>query len=150
MSSFTSAPTPPPGTIEVERPGLVDLTADSASYRRVTSGVPLTAATMHYFIDHYTPNAHDRLDWRASPLKAPSLAGTPPALVMTVAHDPLCDEGIAYARRLEAEGVRVTSLHLGDHMHGMLMHGKLVQASNVALDFIGACIGNALHRGKPA
>ncbi len=128
----------------------VDLTAGSASYQRVTSGVPLTAATMHYFIDHYTPNANDRLDWRTSPLKAPSLAGTPPALVMTVAHDPLCDEGIAYARRLEAEGVRVTSLHLGDHMHGMLMHGKLVQASNVTLDFIGACIGNALHRGKPA
>ena len=36
---------------------VVDLTAASDSYRRVTSGVPLTAATMHWFIGHYTPNA---------------------------------------------------------------------------------------------
>ena len=128
---------------------VVDLTASSDSYLRVTSGLPLTAATMHYFIDHYTPTASDRLDWRASPSKASSLAGTPPALVMTVAHDPLCDEGRAYARRLEDDGVRVTSLHLSDHMHGMVMHGKLVHASNVVVDYIGATIGDALHRGSP-
>ena len=83
-------------------------------------------------------------------LLAKSLAGTPPALVLTVAHDPLCDEGVAYARRLEDDGVRVTALHLSDHMHGMLMHGKLVQAGNVMLDFVGAAIGDALHRGVPA
>ena len=127
---------------------VVDLTASGDSYRRVTSGVPLTAATMHYFIDHYTPEAGDRLDWRASPLKAASLRGTPPALVVTVAHDPLCDEGRTYARRLEDEGVRVTAIHLSDHMHGMLMHGRLIRASNLMVDHVGALIGEALHRGK--
>ena len=124
---------------------VVDLTAASQSYQRVTSGVPLTAATMHYFIEHYTQSASERHDWRASPLQARSLAGTAPALVLTVAHDPLCDEGRAYASRLESEGVRVTSLHLGDHVHGMLLHGKLVRASNTILDFVGAAIGQALH-----
>ena len=128
----------------------VDLRANTGSYDRVTSGVPLTAATMHYFIAHYTPDAKDRLDWRASPILAPSLAGTPPALVVTTAHDPLCDEGRAYAQRLEAEGVRVTYLHLGDHMHGMLMQGKQVRASNLIVDFVGAAIGHALHQGIPA
>ena len=128
---------------------VVDLTARSASYQRVTAGVPLTAATMHYFIDHYAPDPATRTDWRASPLLARSLAGTPPALVMTVAHDPLCDEGQAYARRLEDEGVRVTALHLADHMHGMLMHGKLIDASNLMLDFVASLIGDALYRGKP-
>ena len=127
---------------------VVDLTASGDSYRRVTSGVPLTAATMHYFIDHYTPEASDRLDWRASPLKAASLRGTPPALVVTVAHDPLCDEGRAYARRLEEDGVRVTAIHLSDHMHGMLMHGRLIRASNLMVDHVGALIGEAMHRGK--
>ena len=126
---------------------VVDLTASSDSYQRVTSGVPLTAATMHYFINHYTPNASDRLDWRASPMKAASLRGTPPALVVTVAHDPLCDEGRAYARRLEDDGVRVTAIHLSDHMHGMLMHGRLIRASNLMVDHVGALIGDALHRG---
>ena len=128
---------------------VLDLTAASGSYRSVTSGVPLTAATMRYFIDHYTPDARDRLDWRASPLRCASLAGTAPALVMTVSHDPLCDEGRAYARRLEEEGVRVTALHLSDHMHGMLMHGKLIRASNLMSDFVCAAIGDALHRGAP-
>ena len=127
---------------------VVDLTAGSDSYRGVTSGFPLTAATMHYFITHYTPQAGDRLDWRASPLKAASLAGTPPAMVVTVANDPLCDEGRAYARRLEDEGVRVTALHLSDHQHGMLMHGKLVRMSNVINDFVAAAVGDALHRGR--
>ena len=127
---------------------VVDLTAGSDSYRRVTSGVPLTAATMHYFINHYTPETSDRLDWRASPAKAASLRGTPPALVVTVAHDPLCDEGRAYARRLEDDGVRVSAIHLSDHMHGMLMHGGLIRASNLMVDHVGALIGDALHRGK--
>ncbi len=41
---------------------VTDLTASSASYQRVTSDVPLTAATMHYFIEHYTPQAGSRSD----------------------------------------------------------------------------------------
>ncbi len=141
--------TAPPTMYQALLYPVVDLTAQCASYGRVTSGVPLTAATMHWFIDHYMPDAANRRDWRASPLLAKSLAGTPPALVMTLTHDPLCDEGREYARRLEADDVRVTVLHLSDHMHGMLMHGKLVQASNLMLDFVCAAIGDAMHRGAP-
>ena len=129
---------------------VVDLTASSDSYRRVTSGVPLTASTMHYFIDHYTPNAGDRLDWRASPLKAKTLAGVPAALVLTVAHDPLCDEGQAYAQRLDEDGVRVTALHLNDHLHGMLNQGRMVRMSNVVSDYVCAVIGEALHHDAMA
>jgi acetyl esterase len=129
---------------------VVDLTAQSPSYSRVTSGVPLTAATMAYFISHYTPNPADRLDWRASPLRAPQLASTPPALVLTAGNDPLCDEGRAYAQRLEDEGVRVTALHLNDQLHGLLTQGNFVRAGHFAMDYIGAVLGDALHRGPPA
>ena len=129
---------------------VLDLTAQSESYHSVTSGVPLTADTMHYFIGHYTPIDSDRLDWRASPLLARSLAGTLPALVVSVAHDPLCAEARAYADRLERDGVRVTALHLSDQMHGMLMHGKVIRASNCVLAFVAAMIGEALHTGPPA
>jgi len=41
----------------------------------------------------------------ASPLHADSLAGLPPAYVEPQEIDSLCDEGIAYAKRLESEGV---------------------------------------------
>lgn len=125
---------------------VLDLIADADSYRRMTSDLPLTAATMHYFIDHYTPRAHDRYDWRVSPLRAASLAGAPPTLLLTVSHDPLCDEGRAYAQRLDLEGVRVCALHLNDQMHGLLGQGKLVPAANVIADQLYGVIGFELHR----
>jgi len=118
----------------------VDLTMASDSYARVTQGLPLTAAAMHYFVDHYAPDAGQRLDWRASPLRAERLAGTPPALVLTVAHDPLADEGRAYAERLEQEGVRVTALHLGDHIHGMLTMGRVIAAGDPVLQYAAALL----------
>ena len=111
----------------------VDFAMDSSSYARITEGVPLTAATMRWFVDHYAPDPAQRLHWRASPLRAERLAGTPPALVLTVAHDPLADEGRAYAARLEAEGVRVAALHLSDQIHGMLTMGRVIAAADPAL-----------------
>ena len=102
---------------------------------------------MHYFIGHYTPQEADRLDWRASPLLAQSLAGTPPALVLTVGIDPLCDEGRAYAQRLHDEGVRVNALHLNDQLHGLLSQGNFVRASHLVTDYIGAVLGDAMHKG---
>src|SRR6202023_1321028 len=85
----------------------------------------------------------DLIDWRASPLRAADLAGTAPALVLTCTYDPLHDEGLAYARRLAQDGVRVTHLHFADQMHGFLSHGKIVRAGNTALDMAAA----ALRRG---
>ncbi len=123
---------------------VTDLTASSDSYARMTSGVPLTADTMHYFIGHYTPDEKERKDWRASPLWASSLEGSAPAFVLTVANDPLCDEGRAYAARLEKEGVRVSAIHLSDHVHGMLMHGKWVDAAPRMADFVGAWLAGML------
>jgi len=124
----------------------LDLTAKSISYQTVTEDVPLTAATMHYFIGHYTPHERDRHDWRASPLLANSLKGVASALILTVAHDPLCDEGRAYAKRLEEEGVRVSVMHLNDHVHGLLGMGQFVPAANHIGDHIFRTIGFELHR----
>lgn len=124
---------------------VTDLTMASDSYARVTQGVPLTASTMRWFVEHYTPDPAQRLDWRASPLRAPSLAGSPPALVVTVAHDPLCDEGRAYADRLERDGVPVAALHIGDQPHGLLTMGAVLRPAALVLDFIGASLRAALH-----
>jgi len=121
----------------------VDLSMASDSYARITEGLPLTAASMRYFIDHYVPDAGQRLDWRASPLRAERLAGTPAALVLTVGHDPLADEGRAYAARLEAEGVRVTSLHLTDQIHGMLTMGRVIAAGDAVLQYAVTALRDA-------
>ena len=53
---------------------------------------------MRWFYDHYARTAADFADWRMSPLRAPDLAGLPPAVVLTAEYDPLRDQGEAYAR----------------------------------------------------
>lgn len=123
-----------------------DLTAVSGSYRRFTSGLPLTASTMHYFIDHYVPVGMDKTDWRISPLHATSFKGVAPAIVMTVAHDPLCDEGRAYAKRLDEDGVRVAAFHYNDHMHGVLSQGNCVDMANGISQQVFSTVGQYMHQ----
>ncbi|MBR0682403.1 alpha/beta hydrolase [Roseomonas eburnea] len=110
-----------------------DLGGNTPAYQRFTEGYPLTTTTMRWFIDHYVPEAAQRYDWRASPLRAVTLSDTAPAFVMTCGHDPLVDEGIAYARRLDEEGVHVTHLHLADQMHGFLTMGRLIPAAELTI-----------------
>lgn len=129
---------------------VLDLTASSAAYRRVTADVPLTDETMHWFIDQYTPQASQRLDWRASPLRVASLQGVAPAAVLTVAHDPLCDEGRAYAQRLDEAGIRVTSLHLNDQFHGLLGQGRFIPMADVATGFLADLLAHELGRALSA
>ena len=121
----------------------VDLAITAESYGEATDGMTITPATMRYFLDHYLPNGSDRSDWRASPLRAPTLAGLPPALVLTCGHDPLRDEGQRYAERLTAENVPVTTLHFSDQTHGMLTMSKVMGATSPTLAFVGATLRDA-------
>ncbi len=123
---------------------VTDLGMTHESYRRVTEGVPLTSRTMDWFIDHYLHGPKDRADWRASPLRAADLSGVAPALVLTASYDPLCDEGVAYAERLEREGVRVIHLHFSDQLHGFVGQGRIIRAGNMALDMMAAALKKAL------
>ncbi len=126
--------TAPPVAGQVLFYPVTDLTMASAGYRTpLAAGVPLSADTMRWFVDHYAPEPAQRTDWRGSPLLAPSLAGAPPAFVMTVGQDPLAEEGRAYAARLEAEGVRVTALHLSDQIHGIMTMDRFVAAGDTVL-----------------
>ena len=122
-----------------------DMTMTTVSSQTVGPGVPLTSATMKWFIDYYMPAGTDRADWRASPARAASVAGTARALVLTAATDPLRDEGIDYARRLEREGVRVTAVHLSDQIHGFMSMGKVIRAADTAIDMMAAVMRRALN-----
>ena len=122
---------------------VVDMAMNTASYSQVTEGLPLTATSMRWFIDHYVPDLLHRVDWRAAPLLAATLAGTPRAFVMTVGHDPLADEGRAYAARLEAEGVQVAALHLSDQFHGLFTMNRFIKAGDAVLHYAVQALSDA-------
>ncbi len=117
-----------------------DLAAVFPSYDRIVEGYLLTTTTMKWFRDHYLNTSAEQTDWRASPLRAASLAGVAPAFVVTCAHDPLCDEGRAFAERLENEGVQVTALHYSDHMHAFFTMGKFIKASGTMIQSMAAAM----------
>ena len=110
-----------------------DMAGLHPAYERFTEGLILTDKTMRWFVAHYVPDPARRFEWQASPLRAASLAGTPTAYVMTAGYDPLVDEGAAYAKRLEADGVRVTHVHMADQIHAFLTMGRFIPASDLAL-----------------
>jgi acetyl esterase len=118
----------------------LDFGMKQASYQRFAEGHLLTEATMRWFANAYIRGPQDTADWRASPLRAPDLSGLPSAYVLTAGYDPLCDEGIAYAHRLQEYGVAVEHRHMPDQIHGFLLMGKIVRAAGPTLDDIAAAL----------
>ncbi|MEU4218339.1 alpha/beta hydrolase [Actinoplanes sp. NPDC026623] len=78
----------------------------SASVEDKGRGWLLDADVLRRWIAMWLPDPGDRDSPLTSPLRA-DLAGLPPAVVVTAEHDPLRDEGDAYAARLRDAGVAV-------------------------------------------
>ena len=100
---------------------------------------------MRWFRTHYLARPGDAGDWRASPLRASSLAGLPPALVVTAGFDPLRDEGDAYAARLRDAGVTVDSVCFGGMIHGFAGMGKVLSSALRVVSLVGDALRQALR-----
>lgn len=88
-----------------------DLTMQSPSLVSNSNAPILTRASVDAFCAHYLGTDEGGAeDPRASPLLAASLAGLPPALVLTAEHDPIRDDGRRYAQALREAGVAVRRL----------------------------------------
>jgi acetyl esterase len=89
------------------------------SYDKYARGCGLlTKGAMVWFRNHYLRSPADAEDWRASPIKAPSLAGVAPAIVVTAECDVLHDEGQRYAEALGRAGVPVEHKNYPGMIHG--------------------------------
>jgi acetyl esterase len=124
---------------------VTDLGAESKSYGDFAEGFMLTRDSMRWFADHYLRSKDDAQDWRVSPLRAASLAGVAPALVITAGFDPLRDEGDAYAQKLREAGVRVDHSCYGGMVHGFVPMGKLIDTGNRGVEQIAASLRQALR-----
>ena len=115
----------------------IDFAMTHPSHREPETSILLTHSVIRWFRDHYLNGAADVHDWRASPARARTLIGLPPAYVLTAGADPLRDEGDEYARRLKEAGVAVTHRTFPGQFHGFFTMGKLLQQANVAAGEIG-------------
>lgn len=124
---------------------VTDWQFDTASYARNAEGYGLTLPAMRWFWDHYLGGADGRHP-EASPLRAESLAGVAPALVVVCEFDPLRDEGVAYAERLREAGVPVRLSEYEGMIHGFIRMQAFVDRSQDLLDELGSFLASALGR----
>jgi acetyl esterase/lipase len=106
---------------------VTDAAMDTGSYEQFAEGYFLTAKTMAWFWDAYLPDVEQRSEPYASPLRSSDeqLAGLPPAFVIVDEADVLRDEGEAYAARLRAAGVEVTTVRYDGITHDFMMLNPL-------------------------
>lgn len=106
---------------------------DRPSMRENADGYLLTRAGMEWFWKQYLPEGTDRQHADHSPIHVASLAGLPPALVLTAEYDPLRDEGEAYAERLRADGVPTQLVRYDGVVHGFYAMGADLPQAEAAL-----------------
>jgi acetyl esterase len=111
----------------------------SESYRAHAGGPMLRARDMAWFWEHYLSGGE-----RPRPLEDVRLAGQPPALVAVAGHDPLRDDGLAYARALRAAGVAVETVEFEDMVHGFLRWGGVVDRSRALIGLLAGWGRDAL------
>ncbi|MDR9865669.1 MULTISPECIES: alpha/beta hydrolase [Pseudomonas] len=99
---------------------VTDASTSSPSTELFGEGYLLESETLEWFYRHYANDAADRLDWRFSPLLATDFQGMAPAVIALAGHDPLLDEGRAYARRLQEQGVSVELIEYNGLIHDFL------------------------------
>jgi acetyl esterase len=104
----------------------VDFALDTPSHRELQDAHVIPRDRIAWYTEQYLGNEADRTDLRASPLRAPDLAGQPPALVITAGFDPLRDEGLAYAERLRAAGVEVVYREYPGQIHAFVSLTKAI------------------------
>jgi acetyl esterase len=106
-----------------------DMTDETGSIIENGVGYFLEKNTMDWFMGHYV-TSEQRHDPLASPALASDLSGLPDTFVAVCEYDPLRDQGIAYAEKLQAAGVATELkvyrglIHEAANMAGVLDGGR--------------------------
>ena len=124
---------------------VMDANFETPSMLANAEGFGLSQKTMSWYWDQYVPDPAQRLDPLASPLREPDLSGLPPAFVATAEYDPLCDEGEAYARRLQEAGVPVLLKRYDGLIHGFYNNSAEFDQARLALSEAANHLRRALN-----
>jgi acetyl esterase len=116
------------------------------SYEENAEGYFLERASAEWYYERYLSHPTDARNAYAAPLMARDLSDLPPATVITAGFDPLRDEGIAYADRLDTAGVPVTHEHFEGMIHGFLNLVDTIDRSRDAIAVLADGLSEAFAR----
>lgn len=115
------------------------------SLHTYADGYFLTREDLLWFRTHCVPHPADWTTPLASPALAPSLAGLPPALILTAECDPLRDDGEHYGQLLQTAGVPVAISRRPGAIHGFVVPQQL----NPALSESANALRTAFQQPAP-
>ena len=104
---------------------VADMDFANTSYSQRGSGPGLTRAAMQWYWEQFLGDAGPNHDPRAVLMRQLWTRVPPPTVVSLAWHDPLHDEGAAYAALLQHAGGTVQLLTAPDMAHGFLRHGRV-------------------------
>jgi acetyl esterase len=103
-----------------------DYRSDTPSLHEGDDPFLFNKTSVAWYWAHYLAAPEDGVNPLASPLRAHSLKGLPPALVITAEYDPLRDQAEQYAQRLSDSGVPARLSRYDGMVHGFFcMAGDL-------------------------
>src|SRR4051812_18378026 len=127
---------------------VIDSTASRNDYASKTdnaTGYFLHTDSMEWYRAQYLATDADGDDPYCSPNMATSLAGLPPACIVTAEYDPLRDEGEAYGAQLRAAGVDVVVHRAPGVFHGFFNMDAVLSAAKVAQQVAFDAMRPVLH-----
>ncbi|MFT3758020.1 alpha/beta hydrolase [Thauera sp.] len=123
-----------------------EILSERPSRQNYGEGYFLDFGTLQWFFERYLPEGNTE-DWRASPMRAASLAGLPPAMLISAEFDPLVDDCAAFARSLRDAGCEVDYRQVDGMVHGFITLGKLFPQAEETVQEAGRALAAALRAG---
>lgn len=110
------------------------------SYSEFATDFGLSTQAMEWFWEHYLQGSQHDDNPYAVPMRAKSLAGVAPSLVITAQYDPLVSDSENYCAKLESDGSEVIYREFPGMIHGFFVNVAATPSSHLALDFAAAQI----------
>ncbi len=119
------------------------------SYTRNAHGPCLTRAEMTFYLESFL-GARGGPNWSnayAVPNLATDLSGLPPAFITVAGHDPLCDDGIIFQKKLRQAGISATLRREPALAHSYMRARHVSKPAMAGFDAIAAAIRSLAHEG---
>jgi acetyl esterase len=105
------------------------------SYNEYATDFGLSTQAMKWFWEQYLQgNQHDDNAY-AVPMRAKSLTGIAPSIVITAQYDPLVSDSENYCEKLQSDGAEVIYRKFPGMIHGFFATVAITPSAHLALDF---------------